>query len=887
MIWKRILYTNILILLISTILTAQSSMHPVFPLKDKNNINVLKSGGPVSTYKTCGQCHDSQFIATHSFHSQAGLEDITKTDSGKYDRSWDYGSGPFGQWNPFYYRYLTLDDKTAPDMGVPDWVQVYGVRHAGGGPAEFEQLLSIEPAAKTLDPNTGAWKEWDWKKSGNEEMNCFLCHTGNPNNTDRIHEIQQGNFQWAATATLSNTGVVEKTKGEWRYQKNAFDAYGNVKKELLPIKDPSNENCGQCHGLVHSDNKQPLVFDDFSFSSWSTLTTGQVFSAQRISDSGLNLHNKKSLDRSWDVHTERLLDCVDCHYSVNNPIYYQEAADTRPDHLQFDARRQDFSDYVYRPSHQFASGRFDHNENYGMDVSSMRSCESCHDMLSTHNWLPYKEKHVQSMTCEACHVPQVNAPSQKVLDWTLISPNSEPRVEFRGIDEPVVKSNTFIKGYEPVLLPRKESDGRFKLAPYNLVTTWYWAIGDPERPVRFFDLKKAFLENNSYHTDIVKAFDADHDGNLSETEKRLDTPLKVKTAIQRLQAVGVENPVIRGDVQPYAIHHNVAEGEFATRDCETCHSQTSRISQSYELAGFVPLTGEKSNFISSLPVKFSGKIKIDDSRKMIYKPVVRSDGFYVLGHDKVIAVQWIGALTVIFVLIGILIHGGLRIKYTRRLKQKNFYYKNIYLYPIYERFWHWLQAFTIIGLIFTGLVIHAPDVFSFLNFAPAVIIHNMLGFILLINAFFAVFYYVTNGKIFGFLPEPQGFFNQAIQQAEYYLRGIFKGKHHPFEKNINRRLNPLQKITYLLILNVLLPLQIISGILIWGAQRWPHVAENLGGLGLLVPFHSLIAWFFAAFLIMHIYLATTGHKPLTHIQAMVTGWEEVVVKNGKETKDEK
>ena len=33
--------------------------------------------------------------------------------------------------------------------------------------------------------------------------------------------------------------------------------------------------------------------------------------------------------------------------------------------------------------------------------------------------------------------------------------------------------------------------------------------------------------------------------------------------------------------------------------------------------------------------------------------------------------------------------------------------------------------------------------------------------------------------------------------------------------------------------------------------------------------------FFAAFVIMHVYLTTTGHTPMASIRAMITGWDEV------------
>src|SRR5581483_1372693 len=50
-----------------------SPIHPTFALLDANGENVLASGNAVSTMKTCGQCHDTDFIASHAFHSDLGL----------------------------------------------------------------------------------------------------------------------------------------------------------------------------------------------------------------------------------------------------------------------------------------------------------------------------------------------------------------------------------------------------------------------------------------------------------------------------------------------------------------------------------------------------------------------------------------------------------------------------------------------------------------------------------------------------------------------------------------------------------------------------------------------------------------------------------------------
>jgi len=121
------------------------------------------------------------------------------------------------------------------------------------------------------------------------------------------------------------------------------------------------------------------------------------------------------------------------------------------------------------------------------------------------------------------------------------------------------------------------------------------------------------------------------------------------------------------------------------------------------------------------------------------------------------------------------------------------------------------------------------------------------------------------------MPRMDDFTGAAVRQARFYLYGIFKGEKHPLETDPRRKLNPIQKITYLALLNILLPYQIITGILMWGADRWPQLFDQVGGLWLLGPAHTLGAYLFMAFLIGHIYLATTGPTPFALLRAISAG----------------
>ena len=209
------------------------------------------------------------------------------------------------------------------------------------------------------------------------------------------------------------------------------------------------------------------------------------------------------------------------------------------------------------------------------------------------------------------------------------------------------------------------------------------------------------------------------------------------------------------------------------------------------------------------------------------------------------------------------------------------------MYQVYERFWHWLQTIDIVLLLFTGLIIHRPDMYGVFSFRGVVTVHNVLAAILAINAALSLFYHLTTGHIRQFIPRPYGFVDNAIEQALYYIKGIFKGEPHPFAKTPDAKMNPLQQATYFGILNVLLPLQGVTGILMWGVQRWPSIANWSGGLSFLAPAHTLIAWMFAAFIVAHVYLTTTGATPLEAMRGMVTGWEEVEIHEPRKPRDKK
>jgi len=215
-----------------------SALHPTFPMLDVNGENVLDSGEPVSTMETCGACHDTEYIEQHSYHASVGLDHLVPPGHIAGGQPWDISRSLFGRWDPIEYRYLTPEGDELVDMGTADWIELFGKRHVGGGPSVTSRdgatpLLELDaesgsPEVSTHDPVTGETTEWNWQESGIVEMNCFLCHLPSADNEARVQALENGEFQWANTATLLGTGIVDKKITGWKYNLDAFQENGEL-----------------------------------------------------------------------------------------------------------------------------------------------------------------------------------------------------------------------------------------------------------------------------------------------------------------------------------------------------------------------------------------------------------------------------------------------------------------------------------------------------------------------------------------------------------------------------------------------------------------------------------------------------------------------------------
>lgn len=195
--------------------------------------------------------------------------------------------------------------------------------------------------------------------------------------------------------------------------------------------------------------------------------------------------------------------------------------------------------------------------------------------------------------------------------------------------------------------------------------------------------------------------------------------------------------------------------------------------------------------------------------------------------------------------------------------------RQVMVFRRFERFWHWGQAALILGLLFTGFGLRGAH--PLLDFKTAVYWHVGLALALVVLWVFAMFWHFTTGAWRHYVPTRNGLW----QVVHYYAIGIFRGEHHPYRKAYWRKHNPLQAIAYAGLKLVLFPLIWITGLAYLSYGMWAAWAGDVAWLQWVAGLHVVAAYLILAFVIVHLYLLTTGHSFVAHVKPMITGFDEV------------
>jgi thiosulfate reductase cytochrome b subunit len=198
--------------------------------------------------------------------------------------------------------------------------------------------------------------------------------------------------------------------------------------------------------------------------------------------------------------------------------------------------------------------------------------------------------------------------------------------------------------------------------------------------------------------------------------------------------------------------------------------------------------------------------------------------------------------------------------------------KRIYVYKGFERFWHWTQALLIIFLALTGFEVHGT--LEILGFEHAARFHRMASWMFIGLIVFAIFWHLVTGEWRQYIPTSK----KLAEQIRFYSIGMFMGEKHPAKKTEVIKLNPLQRLVYLGFKLFLVPITVISGILYMfhkTIDRNDMIVISDFSLENIAFWHTLGAFLLMVFLVVHVYMTTTGHTPTSNIQAMLTGYEDI------------
>jgi len=201
--------------------------------------------------------------------------------------------------------------------------------------------------------------------------------------------------------------------------------------------------------------------------------------------------------------------------------------------------------------------------------------------------------------------------------------------------------------------------------------------------------------------------------------------------------------------------------------------------------------------------------------------------------------------------------------------------EKLYFYPVWLRVWHGFNALGILVLIVTGISMQWSIDSPLINFSLAVKLHNIAGVVVSIGylLFFAGNLFTVNGKFYRI--KPKGLWKRLVRQSRYYLCGMFKKEEPPFPLSEKRKFNPLQKYSYILVMYLLMPLVVVTGLALLFPELIIEEVYHLSGIFLTAVFHSALGFLISIFLIVHLYVASIGKNPLKNYRSIVTGWHDI------------
>ncbi len=623
------------------------SLHPAIPLLDETGSHVLNSGLPYSPKMTCGTggCHDYDLI-TSAYHFETGRDEASD-DFGKKTNGLSHliSPGYFGGYNCMggdapdsVAKKSNSEVSEFRDHGSAGYVKRCASCHAGGGWMEKDRdgvrydeknpdsvaYLDGDYFNRGTDENNQASDvssvlQWDWKKSGVVENDCFLCHAdltelkstnpalgkpshGGPVDTDPIELMRSmrstligGNhFRYTTSGILefvnlnisddasadktllsfarqdASHGVVDVSKLELgddglpqvHWNDDAFDA--DMKVEIPMLSYPRSDSCMLCHRTANSRRG----FYGFGEDAALEYEEGGVLAEDYKDDVHYGLEWTEENGEKREIQN-----CNACHSrNYYNPSYANVDLDASHDFLKGNADIDLRIDLDYEKD---AAGKV-----------MVKTCVYCHDeakdpaIPSGHDSMRDAHREAWRVAGDMKGYPEskLNQVSQKHLD--VVS------CETCHLTNKAVSGKTI----EPMYRYAESADGKLRIRPYKPKPRNYWKNESDGYVFSKTELNSVFelrdADDGSKYGAIIDPVTQEQLGRvsarLSHGSYRFSAPDDYATVVAlkgaydsllRSKNVSSADAVfVVSEINNYVLSHG-SKPAVAALQCEQCHEQ--------------------------------------------------------------------------------------------------------------------------------------------------------------------------------------------------------------------------------------------------------------------------------------------------------------------------
>jgi thiosulfate reductase cytochrome b subunit len=352
---------------------------------------------------------------------------------------------------------------------------------------------------------------------------------------------------------------------------------------------------------------------------------------------------------------------------------------------------------------------------------------------------------------------------------------------------------------------------------------------------------------------VLETLDQDESGTVSDGELR--------SFMTRLRENGVPGADL--DVRIVVLNptHDFTDRGEKARDCTLCHSRDAKFYSRHVLelpekdGGFRTIPVEKGILVRRGEQPFGEDLYLLGEYK-----IRRDDLGELIAAVSRIGFKWLdlaGVFIISFSAVAVCFHATLLLG-TRKLRSKSEATSVAEPLPAAIRGWHWLHGLCVILLILTGVQLRLPDTAPlFATLLNAVNLHNLSGIILIVDYVFWITYHMWK-KTFRirFLVSSDNPLKDLMESLRYYAYSIFFGNGQPNGRSSSSNLDPVERLFFLVMMVILLPLQMLSGILLYDVHAMMPVIRMLGGLRVVDAVHVLGAYLLVSSLVFHVYFHT-------------------------------